>query len=224
MRFTFPEEPIVADYFNELITKSNKLNAQDYLFYMGCKAATKFADNFPEGVNIKVVCAAEDVDFYSRGFVETLRKKFSVYYSARWMQKLSHVLPHFGDLYLIRHTYDEPMPSEPYELVYLKPFFLGQAEPRSCLLNELDGRDNLKIHIVTIYSDSRQYESLRAEFPDSVSDNMTILSFVQADGVGDIDPDEWQDITQNLYRSMGLNCQSGSPMGYLPSLILEKIQ
>ncbi|MDU8350323.1 hypothetical protein RYA05_00255 [Pseudomonas syringae pv. actinidiae] len=224
MKFTFPEEAIVADYFNELITKSNKLNARDYLYYMGCKAANKLAASFSSGVNLKVVCAAEDVDFYSRGFVETLRVNFPVFYAARWMQKLSHVIPNLGDLYLIRHTYDEPMPEAPYELIYLKPFFISQAEARSCLLNEIDEGNPTKIHVVTIYADSMSYEAMRAEFPEAIADSMTIFSFVESGGIEDTIRSEFCEIVKDFYGSMGFDCSSGSPKGYLPSLILEKIQ
>jgi len=145
------------------------------------------------GEKVLLVCASEDADFLARGIFEAIDKPsrsrkrpaaFACFWQARFDPVAEGPSKRRFEVAPIIKRYEEPTGTEIDSLIIVKSIIATSCIVRHALLDTIERKHPKKIFVVSPVISRGAPESLRSEFPKSVSKLFEFVYFAEDDAPG----------------------------------------
>lgn len=212
----FAPEEAKASLANLLEFVGNPNGYSQEMHKLGSFLGTLLNEKICDTQRCLVAATAEDADFLGRGIYDSLKQEHPTKAAVFWNNH--YTIPGGGSIAPVVHRFLEPGYESSNVLIIAKSVISGSCVVRTNILELIEVIKPQKIYIVSPVMHSDSEESLRKEFPLSISEKFEFLVFA-TDSVR-IDGEVKPGIDGEVYPLLGLEDQPAR-MGFMPKLVQE---
>lgn len=221
-QFSSYATPLAKEHLQGLLDNKNPLVYQRHMYILGGLLSQQIISQIDNKDEVLLISTAEDADYLQLGVQDELKKaNFNTKMAVFWN---NHYQPSYGgSVAPIVHKYLEPNYHIAKTIIIVKSVISGSCVVRTNLLELFDTvKKATRIFVVSPVMHSNSQNSLKAEFPNDISNKFEFIYFaidVQKDKqTGEVIPG----IGGQIYNLLGLTDQPAR-IGYIPKTIQKRM-
>ena len=210
----YSDESGARSLLDTLLSAESNVKYQETMTQLGVAFGQILGDKIDSSSKCLVAATAEDADYLASGLIDGLKPRHEIMAAIFWN---NHYSIGNSSVAPIVHKYLQPGFETAKSLILVKSVLSGSCVVRANIIALLEKMDVEKIFIVAPVVHSKSEESLKSEFPETISSLFEFIYFAMdqvKDECGEVKPG----IGGQIYELLGMKDQPAKT-GYMPKLV-----